>query len=94
MAVVTNAQKNAFVGAFRSYVEAHRRVMDQANVLAGLYNDLGLSGAGLIDADLSGDNAGLSAADVQAALTTAGAILGEFTAARRATFNKIGHGAP
>lgn len=88
----TSSQKGAFVTAFRAYTEAHRRIMDQAIQLQALYTDLGLSGIG--DADLTGDNAGLLAADVNAALGTAGAVIGEWTATRRGTYNKIGHGQP
>jgi hypothetical protein len=88
----TSTQKSAFVTAFRAYTEQHRRIMDQAIQLQALYTDLGLST--ITDADLTGDNAGLLAADVNAALTTAGAIIGEWTAARRASYNKLGHGAP
>lgn len=94
MAVTTRtpAQVNAFVTAFRTWTEQHRRIMDQAGVLAALYTDLGLSN--ITDGDLTGDNAGLSAADVTAALGTAGGLIGEFSAADRATFNRIGRGSP
>ena len=88
----TAAQKAAFVTAFRAYTEQHRRIMDQALQLQSLYTDLGLST--IVDADLTGDNAGLLAADVNAALSTAGTVIGEWTAARRASYNKISHGQP
>jgi hypothetical protein len=88
----TSTQKSAFVTAFRAYTEQHRRIMDQAIQLQALYTDLGLST--ITDADLTGDNAGLSAADVQAALSTVGTMLTEYTAARRASLNRISHGAP
>ena len=91
MAATAN-QKAAFVTAFRAYTEQHRRIMDQALQLQSLYTDLGLST--ITDADLTGENAGLLAADVNAALSTAGALIGEWTATRRASYNRISHGQP
>lgn len=89
----TTAQKAAFVTAFRAWSEQLKRVLDQGTTLRDLFNDLGIT---LTDADLNAmaDSAGMSATDINAALTIAGQIVGEFTAARRAAMNKIGHGAP
>jgi hypothetical protein len=88
----SSQQKQNFVTSFRAFSEQLARVLAQGQNLKDLYTDLGLSG--IVDADLTGDNAGLSATDVQAALSTVGTMLTEYTAARRATLNKISHGAP
>jgi hypothetical protein len=87
------AQKTAFVTAFRAWSEQLKRTLDQGAALRDMFNDLGIT---LTDADLNAmaDSAGLSAADINAALTIASQIVGEFTAARRGAVNKIGHGAP
>ena len=88
-------QKQAFTVAFIAWAEQTRRIMEQGASLRDQNTDLGI-GAALTDADINGipDLAGISAADVNAALAIAGQMIGEFTAARRAAFNKIGHGAP
>ena len=87
---VTPAQKTQWISAVRSGSEQLNRVLSQLADLRDIYTDLNLST--IVDGDLTGDNAGLAAADVNAALTTVNAILTEFTAARRASLNKIGHG--
>lgn len=88
-------QKQAFTVAFIAWAEQTRRIMEQGASLRDQNNDLNINTT-LTDADINGipDLAGVSAADVNAALTVAGQMIGEFTAARRAAFNKIGHGAP
>lgn len=88
-------QKQAFTVAFIAWAEQTRRIMEQGASLRDQNNDLNINTT-LTDADINGipDLAGIAAADVNAALAIAGQMIGEFTAARRATFNKIGHGAP
>jgi hypothetical protein len=88
----SSQQKQNFVTSFRAFSEQLARTLAQGQNLKDLYTDLGLSG--IVDADLVGDNAGLSAADVTAALGTVNSMLTEYTAARRSTLNKISHGAP
>lgn len=88
----SSQQKQNFVTAFRSFSEQLARIMAQGENLKDIYTDLGLSG--IVDGDLVGDNSGLSATDVQAALTTVSTMLSEYTATRRATLNKISHGQP
>jgi hypothetical protein len=89
----TSLQKQKFVTGFRALAEQVARTMAQAATYKDMYTDLGLS-SGITDADLVDDNAGLSAADVTAALGTVNSMLTEYTAARRASLNKISHGAP
>jgi hypothetical protein len=91
----TPRQRQQFAAAFIGWSEQARRIMEQGATLRDQYNDLSI-GTSLTDADLNAlaDTAGITAADVNAALALAGQMVGEFTAARRAAFNKIGHGAP
>jgi hypothetical protein len=89
----TPQQKSNFITAARRYGEALARLMSDGMQLRDMWNDLGLQGT-IQDADFTGDNAGITAADFSAAITAIGADLTEWTAARRTAINKIGHGTP
>jgi hypothetical protein len=87
---VTQNQKTQFITSVRSATEQLVRTLSMLDDLRNVYNDLGLTN--IVNSDLIGDNSGLDATDVTAALATVNNILNEFTVARRASLNKIGHG--
>lgn len=89
----TPQQKTEFIGAARRYGEALVRLMNNGAALRDKWTDLGLAGT-IVDADFTGDNAGLSAADFTAAINAIGTDLTGWTTAQRTAINKITHGDP
>jgi hypothetical protein len=90
----TADQKTKWINSFRTWAVHYRDVMKQGQELANLYADLGLSGTGIVDGDLTGENAGLAVFDLQTAVSVAGSAVGEFTRARETAINKISYGQP
>jgi hypothetical protein len=90
----TDTQKRNWAWAFVMWSVHYRDIMRQGQELANLYADLGLSGSGIVQTDLTNELTGLSVSDLQAAVAVAGQVVGEFTRARETAFNKVSLGQP
>jgi hypothetical protein len=86
----TTGQKTGFISNYRAVIDRLNAAMEQEKTLRSQYTALSLSSA-IVDGDFTGDNVGITAAQLTAAVSSMDTMQTAYGATVRQNLYRIGH---